>query len=129
MNFGLQNIVAIFLVLATITIGAYFLFFRQQGQYIPETWGELGCIHPIYIKNDDLQPKLQRGTFLFLNQCMTSKGVFATNDVVLINQDGEKIYGIVESRNGSTYSVNTDKGTKEIEGQYISAYTTLPSEY
>ena len=76
MNFGLQNIVAFFLVLATVVIGAYFLFFRQQGQYIPETWGELGCIHPIYIEKEDLQPKLQRGTFLFLNQCVSSKGIY-----------------------------------------------------
>jgi hypothetical protein len=129
MNFALQNIVAFFLVIATVIIGAYFLFFRQQGQYIPETWGELGCIHPIYIKGEDLQPKLQRGTFLFLNQCITGKGTFNNNDVVLIEEDGEKTYGIVEDRDGDMYTVNIGDSTVEIENTYITAYTTLPSEY
>ncbi len=129
MNFGLQNIVAFFLVLATVIIGAYFLFFRQQGQYIPETWGELGCIHPIYIEKEDLQPKLQRGTFLFLNQCVSSKGIYNINDVVLFEDDGEEIFGVVESRNGDTYSVNIGKSKVETEAKYVIAYTTLPSEY
>ena len=129
MNFGLQNIVAIFLVLATITIGAYFLFFRQQGQYIPETWGELGCIHPIYIKNDDLQPKVQRGVFFSLNQCLSEESIFNTNDIVLFERDGEEMLGVVEGREKDIFSVNTGKEIVEIESEQVVAYTTLPSEY
>ena len=129
MNFALKNIVAFFLVIATVIIGAYFLFFRQQGQYIPETWGELGCIHPIYIKGQDLKPKLQRRTYLVLNQFITVKGPFNNNDVVLIEEDGEKTYGIVEDMDGDMYTINIGDSTVEIENTYITAYTTLPPEY
>lgn len=130
MNYTLQNIVSLLVFLFAVFFGIYYFVLRQQGQYVPETWGELGCMRPVYIQSDSLQPTLLKGTYLSLNQCVESKVNFQTESIVYFNDGQQKGLGIVEQRKGGIYTIKIDKEESiEVKGEDIIAYTTLPSEY
>ena len=132
MNYALQNIVAFFLIVATIVAAAYFLVLRQDGQYIPESLGDIGCIHPVYISEDNLQPTLTRGTYISLNQCVRSTTSMTDGTVIYFEYDDENVLGIIEGRetkvNKTYYTVNIGDKTVEVDPSTILAYTTLQSE-
>lgn len=133
MNYALRNIVSIVLVIFIIGFGYYFLFSRQQGQYIPESWADLDCIHPFTISSDALQPTLVKGSILSLNQCIKNKESLQVGYIVTFRQDGIKRIGIIEDiqiKDGEIYYVitnqNDDTGQYTVLSDDILAYTTLP---
>lgn len=134
MNFALQNIVAVSLIIVALIAGTYFLFSRQQGQYIPPSWGELACVHPVYIKKDNLQPTLQQGTLLSMNQCIKNYDNFSKGDIIYFEYENDNMLGIVESKKdivGDVFyvvDIGLD-GKIEISAEYVIAFTKLPSEY
>ena len=133
MNFALQNIVAVALIIAAIIAGTYFLFSRQQGQYIPGDWADLGCVHPVYIKKDYLQPRLQQGTLLSMNQCIKDYNNFSQGDILYFEYENENMLGIVESKSSGfkniTYTVDIGlDGKIEVLADSVIAFSTLPSE-
>ena len=133
MNWALQNIVAVALIIAAVIVGTYFLFSRQQGQYIPPSWGELGCVHPVYIRKDSLQPTLQQGTIFSMNQCITDSNDFSQGDILYFEYENENMLGIVDSKSSGyknivyTVDIGLD-GKIEISADSVIAFSKLPSE-
>ncbi len=136
MNYALRNIVSIVLVIFIIGFGYYFLFSRQQGQYIPESWADLDCIHPFTISSDELQPTLVRGSILSLNQCINDKENLQDGYIVTFKQDSIKRIGVIkdkEIKDSQTYYVittqNDDTGQYTVLSDDILAYTIIPTDY
>lgn len=135
MNYALKNIISIVLILFIIGFGYYFLFSRQQGQYIPESWADFDCIHPFNITTDALQPTLVKGSILSLNQCINEKVNLQEGYIVTFRQDGIRRIGIIKDikiENRETYYViktnNDDSGEYTVLSDDIVAYTILPLE-
>ncbi len=135
MNYTLRNIVGTVLILFALAFGYYYFFSRQKGQYIPDNWGELGCMYPTNISSDSLEPTLIKGSLLILNQCIKSNTSLNEGDVVLFNNDGLNKIGIieeiifedrVESYVVSTSNFETEKYTLLIDD--ITAYTEMIEE-
>lgn len=132
MNYTLRNIISIVLILFIILFGYYFLFARQQGQYIPKGWEDFDCMHPVSISSDSLQPTLKRGSILILNQCINNVDTLEKGYIVSFNIDGIKKIGIIEdiqfTNRKATYTVYTDfdkTQVYEVSSIDILAYTSL----
>ena len=133
MNFALQNIVAVILIIAAVVGGTYFLISRQQGQYIPDDWADLGSVQPEDIKKDYLQPRLQQGTLLSMNQCIKNYRNFSKGDVLYFEYDNENMLGIVESKKEVNreiiYVIDIGlDGKLEVPSDSVISFTKLPSE-
>lgn len=135
MNYTLRNIVSVAIIVFILIFGYYYLFARQEGQYIPDNWADFDCMYPISISKDDLQPTLLRGSILFLNDCITSENLLKSGDIILFNTDGLDRMGIIKEKkitDGLTYYVvstsNFEDKTFTIQFEEILAYTKLPSE-
>ncbi len=132
MNYALRNIVLIFIFFFILFFGYYYLFSRQQGQYIPESWAELDCIHPILVSTDDLQPPIKKGVILSLNQCIPSKSSLQIGYIIRFELDSRKRLGIItdiekEGREVS-YIVSTsnlDEIEYTVPSQQALAYTVI----
>lgn len=132
MNYTLRNIIGIVLILFIALFGYYFLFARQEGQYMPQGWEDFDCMHPVSISSDSLQPTLKRGSILILNQCINNRENLQKGYIVSFNSEGIKKIGIIEdiqySNQKATYTVSTDFDKTqqyEVSSIDILAYTTL----
>lgn len=105
MNYTLRNIVGTVLILFALAFGYYYLFSRQKGQYIPDNWGDLGCMYPTNISSDSLEPTLIKGSLLILNQCIKSNTSLNEGDVVLFNND--VIYKYIKLLNNKYDSISS----------------------
>ena len=82
MNYVLKNVVAIAVTLFALIFAIYFFFSRQQYQYIPDSIGKIGWIHPVYIKDDILEPTVTKGTYIFLIHCIKEDDVIKMGSIV-----------------------------------------------
>lgn len=135
MNYTLRNIVSVAIIVFILIFGYYYLFARQEGQYIPDNWADFDCMYPTSISKDDLQPTLLKGSILILNNCITSDNTLNIGDILLFNSDGLNRIGIIKEKNikdGLTYYVvstsNFEEKSFTIQFEEILAYTKLPSE-
>jgi len=134
MNYTLRTIVSTVLILFILIFGYYFLFARQQGQYIPQGWEDFDCMYPISIASDALQPTLKRGSMLILNSCVSENTPLDVDNVVIFNINGIDRVGIIkdtlyEGKN-KQYRVSTDSiETQEyiINIDEVIAYTVIPN--
>jgi len=132
MNYTLRNIIGIALTLFIIIFGYYYLFARQQGQYVPESWGDLDCMYPVMIGTDALEPTLRKGSILMLNQCIPDKDDLEIDYIVSFNYDGVKRIGSIKDviyidRKVSYIVTTHNDGTGEytISSEDVLAYTKL----
>ncbi|MBP6976578.1 S26 family signal peptidase [Candidatus Dojkabacteria bacterium] len=96
MNYTLRNIIGIVLFLFVIVFGYYYLFSRQQGQYIPAGWEDFDCMSPVFISSDSFEPTLRKGSLLILNQCVNDNTELEIGNIVSFTNDGIKKVGIIE---------------------------------
>jgi len=96
MNYTLRNIIGIVLFLFVIIFGYYYLFSRQQGQYIPAGWEDFDCMSPVFISSDSFEPTLRKGSLLILNQCVNDNTELEIGNIVSFTNDGIKKVGIIE---------------------------------
>jgi hypothetical protein len=133
MNYALRNIILIFVVFFSLAFGFYYLFSRQEGQYVPDTWAHIDCIHLVSVSNDDLQPTLQKGVILSLNQCIENKASLQREYIVKFEYDGRTRLGIIkdieEDDREISYVISTSNFEEKqytVPSQQIVAYTTIP---
>lgn len=96
MNYTLRNIIGIVLFLIVIIFGYYYLFSRQQGQYMPAGWEDFDCMYPVFIGSDSLQPTLKKGSILILNQCVNDNTELEIGNIVTFTNDGIKKVGTIQ---------------------------------
>ena len=106
MNYTLQNIVTISVTLFALIFVIYFFFLRQPYQYIPDSIGSIGCIYPVYIKEDILEPTLTENTYIFLNQCIGQNETIQVGSIVYFEYEEEKQLGILTNSKGDSYIVD-----------------------
>ena len=130
MNYTLRNIIGIALTLFIIIFGYYYLFARQQGQYIPESWADFDCMHPVMIASDALEPTLKKGSILILDQCVSENSDLEIGYIISFNYDGVKRIGsikdvIYKDRKASYIVTTHNDGTGEytILSEDVLAYT------
>jgi len=132
MNYTLRNIIGIVLFLIVIIFGYYYLFSRQQGQYVPAGWEDFDCMYPVFIGSDSLQPTLKKGSILILNQCVNDNTELEIGNIVTFTNDGIKKVGTIqdityEDREVS-YTVqisNNQTDIIDISKEDILAYTEI----
>ncbi len=132
MNYTLRNIIGIVLFLIVIIFGYYYLFSRQQGQYMPAGWEDFDCMYPVFIGSDSLQPTLKKGSILILNQCVNDNTELEIGNIVTFTNDGIKKVGTIqdityEDREVS-YTVqisNNQTDIIDISKEDILAYTEI----
>lgn len=132
MNYTLRNIIGIVLFLFVVIFGYYYLFSRQQGQYVPAGWEDFDCMYPVFIGSDSLQPTLKKGSILILNQCVNDNTELEIGNIVTFTNDGIKKVGTIqdityEDREVS-YTVqisNNQTDIIDISKEDILAYTEI----
>lgn len=132
MNYTLRNIIGIVLFLFVVIFGYYYLFSRQQGQYVPAGWEDFDCMYPVFIGSDSLQPTLKKGSILILNQCVNDNTELKIGNIVTFTNDGIKKVGTIqdityEDREVS-YTVqisNNQTDIIDISKEDILAYTEI----
>lgn len=135
MNYALKNLISVLLILFILGFGYFYLFARQSGQYMPESWADFDCMYPTSISTDQLQPTLLKGSILMLNRCVKESTLLSEGDIILFKNDGLKKIGVItgSEAKGSTlyYTVqvsNQDDDTLSVSRDEIIAFTKLPSE-
>jgi len=134
MNYTLRNIIGIVLFLFVVIFGYYYLFSRQQGQYMPAGWEDFDCMYPVFIGSDSLQPTLKKGSILILNQCVNDNTELEIGDIVsfknfMFDIPSSKKVGIIKDttyKHGQIVYTNNDQtDIYNISKEDILAYTEI----
>ncbi|HBB64517.1 MAG: hypothetical protein UR34_C0010G0019 [candidate division WS6 bacterium GW2011_GWC1_33_20] len=86
----------------------YFLFARQTGQYVPDTWGDLPCMYLVNITSNSMEPELKQGTILSMNKCITKIRTFPVDQIVLFQEGGSRKVGRIISGEDDSYVIGQD---------------------
>jgi phage repressor protein C with HTH and peptisase S24 domain len=107
--------VSLLIIFAIILIGGatlYFLIVRQQGQYVPASISEVGCVYTVSVAGDSMTPAIKSGTVLSLNKCIQDKNNLTTGKVILFEDGGMKKVGRIKEKltlaEGVFYKISRD---------------------
>jgi signal peptidase I len=107
------SLLAVLISIAVIGVLAlYFLVFRKNNQYIPNSVGEITCVYPVTIQGNSMEPALKAGSLISFNKCVEDKNNISIGKIIVYEDGSNKKIGRIKERikleEGFFYKITRD---------------------
>lgn len=87
------------LLLLVVIVGGlayYFLVFRKSTQFIPQSSSEVGCVYPIRVQGNSMEPTLKSGSLISFNSCIADKTNLEIDKIIVFDEGRVKRIGRIK---------------------------------
>jgi phage repressor protein C with HTH and peptisase S24 domain len=97
------------------------LILRQKDQYLPESVNKIGCIYPVRVLGNSMEPAIKDGIVLSMNKCIKNRNNLPIGTIVVFEENGIKRVARIKEKLGLAEGIFYKMGRDNRQGEEFTA--------